>query len=485
MAETAPVPIDYTSRDYAAIRSDLIAAIPDWLPEWTNRTESDFGIVLIEMFAYVGDILGYYTDRVANEAFIGTAVQRSSVLSLASMIDYRPAGRAAANVTLSFTISSAVGAPVTIPAGTQVSTLPSAAEDPVVFETDEAITIGIGTTDTVTATEGTTMTEDGAAPVGISDGAPDQYFGLYYPDIIEDSLVVSVDEDGVGAGLAAVWRYVPHLIDATSEDRVYTTLTDENNITYIQFGDDVNGRVPTAGAVVTATYRVGQGVVGNVGSGTLVEMVTPVVGVASVINPGAATGGADEESIESIRRQAPRSLTVLERAVTTDDYAYLAEKVPGVLHAKATASVYTNVQLAIAPVGGGAPSTALKNSVLNDLSTKKMIGTSLTAIDPTYVAINVTVNPLNVLPQYNRQTVETAVANAVTNVFAIENVDFGYRVTLSQIYRAIQEVEGVDYAVVTVLSTTGSGLADVTVADDEIPTDGTISITSTGGLIGS
>jgi uncharacterized phage protein gp47/JayE len=90
-----------------------------------------------------------------------------------------------------------------------------------------------------------------------------------------------------------------------------------------------------------------------------------------------------------------------------------------------------------------------------------------------------------VLPQYNRQTVETAVANAVTNVFAIENVDFGYRVTLSQIYRAIQEVEGVDYAVVTVLSTTGSGLADVTVADDEIPTDGTISITSTGGLIGS
>lgn len=479
------MPIDYTSRDYASIRTDLINAIPDWLPEWTNRSESDFGIVLIEMFAYMGDIMGYYIDRVANESFINTAVQRASVLSLAGMIDYRPAGRAAATTELSFTISAEALAPVTIPAGTQASTVPDPSTEPVVFETDEEITIAIGATDTVAATEGVTTVEDETSPVGISDGAPDQAFSLYYPNIINDSLTIFVDEDGAGPGMAAAWRFVAHLIDATSEDRVYTTTTDENGITYVLFGDDVNGRIPTQGATITAAYRVGVGVLGNVGSGTIKELVTPIVGVDSVINVGAATGGSDEESVESIRRQAPRSLTVLERAVTTADYELLAEKVPGVLHAKATASVYTNVVLSIAPVGGGAPTTTLKNAVANDLANKRMINTSLTVGDPTYVPVNVTVDPLNVLPQYNRQTVELAVKNAIADVFTIENVDFGYRVTLSQIYRAIQNVEGVDYAVVTVLSTTGAGLTDVLVADNEIPTDGTVTVNSTGGLIGS
>jgi hypothetical protein len=485
VAETAPIPVDYTSRDYASVRTVLINAIPEWLPEWTNRSESDFGIVLIEMFAYTADILSYYIDRVANEAFISTAVQRASVLSLATMIDYRPAGRAAATTTLSFTVSDDAIAPVTVPAGTQVSTVPDPTSDPVVFETDEPVTIAIGATDTVAATEGVSTAEDVTSPVGISDGAPDQAFSLYYPNIIDDSLTIFVDEDGGGPGSAAAWRFVGHLIDATSEDRVYTTAVDENGVTFVLFGDDVNGRIPTLGAVITATYRVGVGVDGNVGSGTLTELVAPVVGIDSVTNVSAATGGADEESIESIRKQAPRSLTVLERAVTTEDYELLAEKVPGVLHAKATAAVYTNVVLSVAPVGGGAPSQALKDLVANELADKKMINTSLTVGDPTYVPINVTVNPLNVLPQYSRQTVETAVSNAIAEVFTVENVDFGYRVTLSQIYRAIQNVEGVDYAVITVLSTTGSGLADVLVADNEIPTDGTIAVTSTGGLIGS
>jgi hypothetical protein len=485
VSDTPPVPIQYTSRDYASLRTDLISSIPTWLPEWTNRSESDFGIVLIEMLAYIGDIQGYYIDRVANEAFISTAVQRASVLSLAQMIDYRPTGMAAANVTLSFTASDQMGAPVFVPAGTQVSTVADTTQDPVIFETDEDLYVPIGGTATVTASEGETVSEDASSPVGVSDGSSDQVFSLYRTDIIEDSLRLFVDEDGLGTGSAVEWRPVSHLIDASAEDRAYATLTDETGLTWVLFGDDVNGRIPTQGAIITATYRVGQGETGNVGSGTLRELVSPIVGIDAVVNPGAATGGADVESMASIRRNAPRSLTVLERAVTTDDYALLAQKVPGVLHAHAVASVYTNVVLYIAPVGGGAPTTALQNAVLNDLSTKKMINTSITIQPPTYVPIDVTIDPLHVLPQYDRQVVEVSVYNAVAEVFDITRVGFGHRVTLSQIYRAIQEVPGVDYAVVTVLSSTGSGLEDVVLADNEIPEAGTITITSSGGLIGS
>lgn len=485
MAESR-VPIDYSSRDYASLRADLINSIPEYVPEWTNRTESDFGIVLIEMFSYVGDILNYYIDRVANEAYLTTAVQRSSVLSLAQMLDYRPLGLAAATVNLSMTASADVGGAVTVPAGTKVSTVSTLGSDPVVFETDEELILLPGATGLVAATEGRTVAEGDASPVGVSTGAPDQVFSLYYPDIIDGSLQLFVDEDGAGGATGVLWNHISHLIDAGSEERAYTTTTDENGVTWIVFGDAVNGRIPTQGAIITAQYRIGLGSKGNVGANSLVEVMVPIVGLESVTNPASASGGADAESIDSIRRQAPRSLTVLERAVTTADYALLAEKVPGVLHAEATASVATNVVLYVAPTGGGAPTQALKDDVDNYLADKKMIGTSVTVADPAYVPVNVTVNPLNVLDQYSRTNVEIAVANAVKELFEIENVDFGFRVTLSQVYRAIQGVPGVDYAVVTELNRTGTGLVDgIPLASNEIPVVGTVTVTSTGGLVGT
>ena len=64
--------IDYLARDYASFRRALIDLIPSKLPEWTDRSEADFGVVLIELFAYMADILSYYQDRIANEAFLTT-----------------------------------------------------------------------------------------------------------------------------------------------------------------------------------------------------------------------------------------------------------------------------------------------------------------------------------------------------------------------------------------------------------------------------
>ena len=81
---------DYSSRDYVSIYSDLVARIPIYLPEWTSTSPSDFGIVMIQMYAYVGDILHYYIDRLAGEAFIQTATQPSSIINLAAMLDYQP-----------------------------------------------------------------------------------------------------------------------------------------------------------------------------------------------------------------------------------------------------------------------------------------------------------------------------------------------------------------------------------------------------------
>ena len=70
MADNLYVPqVDYTSRDFLSISSDMKALIANFAPQWTSRDSSDFGIVLIELFSYMGDLLNYSIDRAANESF--------------------------------------------------------------------------------------------------------------------------------------------------------------------------------------------------------------------------------------------------------------------------------------------------------------------------------------------------------------------------------------------------------------------------------
>lgn len=95
-AELIPTPIDYTSRDYASLREDLITAIQLRIPDWTAEDPTDFGLALLEAFAYIGDITSYYVDRAANEAFLPTATRRESLSDIAKTLGYFPSNARAA-----------------------------------------------------------------------------------------------------------------------------------------------------------------------------------------------------------------------------------------------------------------------------------------------------------------------------------------------------------------------------------------------------
>ena len=96
--------LDYTSRDYKSIRSMLVGLAKGLLPDWqTVGDTGDFGTLLLELYAYANDVTNYYIDRMASEAFLGTAVRRQSVMYIADMLGYRPTGQKSAVVSLSFT----------------------------------------------------------------------------------------------------------------------------------------------------------------------------------------------------------------------------------------------------------------------------------------------------------------------------------------------------------------------------------------------
>src|SRR5262245_29039317 len=126
--------IDYLARDYNSFRQALIDLIPAKLPEWTDRSEADFGIVLIELFAYMGDILSYYQDRIANEAFLTTAQERRSVINHLRLIGYEMGPAAPAAARLSLIVANNVNQVVEIRKGDQFATASSKDRKSLTFE---------------------------------------------------------------------------------------------------------------------------------------------------------------------------------------------------------------------------------------------------------------------------------------------------------------------------------------------------------------
>lgn len=103
-----PLSVDYTSRDYYALREDLIDLVKrrvnqNSTRQWSGDDPSDFGVALIEAFAYVGDLTNYYIDRIANETYLPTATQRKSIINLASLYGYNTTGYRAATLKVTFT----------------------------------------------------------------------------------------------------------------------------------------------------------------------------------------------------------------------------------------------------------------------------------------------------------------------------------------------------------------------------------------------
>lgn len=100
-----PVSVDYTSRDYYALREALVKRVQDRIDTWQGNDPADFGVALVEAFAYMGDLVNYYIDRIANESYILTATQRQNLLNLASQFGYIPSGYTSATVDVTLTNS--------------------------------------------------------------------------------------------------------------------------------------------------------------------------------------------------------------------------------------------------------------------------------------------------------------------------------------------------------------------------------------------
>jgi hypothetical protein len=138
--------VSYRVGRHAQFKASLLAALS--LPEnialgpLRTRDDSDFTIALLDAWAVTADVLSFYNERIANEAYLRTAVERRSVFELARLVGYKPSPGVAASAYLAFTLSDAPGSPETtlIPAGSRVQSVPGPGQSPATFETSADLT---------------------------------------------------------------------------------------------------------------------------------------------------------------------------------------------------------------------------------------------------------------------------------------------------------------------------------------------------------
>jgi uncharacterized phage protein gp47/JayE len=341
----------------------------------------------------------------------------------------------------------------------------------------------------VPASHGETVRDE---VLGSGDGSPWQSFALrklpltYSPSIrreggsaVQSSLQVMVQ--GVR------WQQRPNLLDAKPGDRTHTAAADDAGRTVVGFGDGVNGaRVTTGRNNVHATYRWGQGTSGNLAAGAIVTLVDSRPGLQAVTNPEPTSGGADRESADQIRVNAPASIRTFGRAVSIDDYTSLALNFPGVQRARAAwvrvdqqgNPVRPAIHITIATSNSLplAQQTTFARRLRDFLDASRDPNIPLRLLDynpvDVYCEAKVVVAPDHGCKATQRAAVAalSATANPDGSVGFFAALGFGESVYLSAVYAALAAVEGVAEAVILALN---PGTTASTILASSIPVPAT------------
>lgn len=289
--------------------------------------------------------------------------------------------------------------------------------------------------------------------------------------------------------LLETWVAKADLLESGPDDNNFVVEMDDEGYAHIRFGEGALGRQPAAGMAFRAHYRVGNGVAGNVGAETIAYMIMRqgTLSGSGIMprNPLAARGGTDPEPVAEVKLLAPHTFrSVLERAITTDDYAAIAEDNDRRWKARAqmatanpevctapfrklqqakaalrwTGSWYT-VLLALDPTGTECAGKELVGEITAFLRPYERMGYDLRVAPAQYVPLSVTVN-VCVLTDYLQGHVEAAVLDALSTrslpngqlgFFHPDNLTFGEGIFVSKLVAAVQAVPGVQDVSVTEL----------------------------------
>lgn len=256
------------------------------------------------------------------------------------------------------------------------------------------------------------------------------------------------------------WLPQPDLIESGRLDAHLVVEPEADGVAWLRFGDGITGRAPDRQARHTVSYRTGAGGRGNAGAGRLAYWLSrpdgspAVSSTATVWNPLPAAGGTDPEPLDAVRELAPAAARTQLRAVTSIDYATVAQQPAGVQRAVArrrwTGSWYA-VEVTLDPEAARAGDQAVPDAVTSLLETRRQAGVDVELAAPVYLALDlalfVCVDAGYQRAQVERQLLDTLSARVLpggsTGFFHPDRFTFGQPLVLSDLVAATMAVPGV------------------------------------------
>lgn len=242
-----------------------------------------------------------------------------------------------------------------------------------------------------------------------------------------------------------LWTEVSSFFGQGPLAEVYIVRRDSEQETTITFGDGQTGaRLPAGIDNVTATYRFGAGAA-KPPAGAIAQLSNPVEGLRRVVNPVAASGGAEGDRPKDLRRNAPTSALLLGRAVSTQDFEALAREFGGVMNARAEWAWDNTRQSAVVKVwfisDGGEIAQDLKAFLIGQADPTTPLVACGAIANPTQLRLNVTINR-RFTPEIVKQQIRLALTNEETGPLALTNIPIGRPLFRSRLFATILAIEG-------------------------------------------
>lgn len=381
---------------------------------------------LLDILAYNTQYNAYYLNMVSNELFMDSALQRSSVVSHAKLLNYTPKSATAPQASINLTVNQVDSASLTLPKYTQFM---SEAIDGVnyIFVTPEATTVNVS--------GGTASFSDITIKQGIptsynytvdSSSNPKYTFKLPETNIDTNTLLVNVQRS-ISDSSYDTYRLATDILSLNSSSKVYFLQESVDGYYEIYFGDGILGKQLVDGNIVKVSYLVTSGT-SSYGANSFVLMDT-VGGFSnnSVTPITSATAGSGKESIASIKFQAPKSYSAQGRAVSKEDYiTALQQNTLGVSFDSVNVwggeqndpPVYGQVFVCAKPAGAYSLTQTQKNRLIQDtIKPISVMTVEPVFVDPDYTYLQLTVDVLYD-PKKTTLTsgqIQTAVKTALLN----------------------------------------------------------------------
>jgi hypothetical protein len=482
--------IDYTAADFASIKAALIDYIKAVYPlDYQNFIESDLGIMLLELVAYMGANNSLKADLIANESYLSTARSRNNINKLLQLIGVRMKGpiSAAANAKLTLdetpawtnssdyiellpadrvvqVASPEDGAPLTF---TLYKLLANGKVD--LINGDGSIRSVRNEADSVTVFSNLVMLEGALVRETGSFNSNEQVknIELTQSPVVEGSVEVFVDGDPATSGIYTQVENIFFASGATA--KVFQIVSDDNFRATIVFGDGTLGTSPSIGDAYTILYRIGGGSRGNIKKSFINSTISlnyndgadPSSITATIENESQGTGGANAETVTHAKRYAPLTFRRQDRVVTLEDFKTFANTFisPYGSTGKATAvtrRAFSSANIIDLYVLEKASDTQLRKAtpefkveLLESINNKKMLTDEVIVVDGLIRTFDL-VTTIRILRNLRgkAEEIKLRVRDIILNFFDVDNWDFGRSLNTQELNNKIFALDEVIFSTV-------------------------------------